>query len=248
MSPENDLAPLAVILDWDSRFFGKTIGRVSGAVLTPPLVARIDAWAADNRVDCLYFLASADDSGTTRAAENDGYHLVDIRVTLEHRLPQRLDLLEPSPRIRPALEGDIGALRAISRNNHHDSRFYHDGSFDREKCDELYAVWIEKSVRGAADHALVWDEAGQAVAYVTGKLLPAGGGSVELVGVHPGWQGKGIGFHLTRQLLAWFQGQGVHRVTVVTQGRNIGAQVLYQRSGFVSLSTELWYHKWFLNP
>lgn len=245
MNPQNDPAAPAVILDWDSRFFGKTIGRVSGATLTPQLATQINGWALANRVDCLYFLAASADRITTRTAEDDGYHLTDIRLTLERRLQGQTIQTDDSPAIRPANEGDIDALRMISRNNHHDSRFYYDGRFDREKCDELYAIWIEKSVRGSADQVLVWDESGQAVAYVTGKLLSEGLGSVELVGVHPEWQGKGIGYKLTGQLLGWFQRQGAARVTVVTQGRNIAAQVLYQRCGFVSLSTELWYHKWF---
>jgi len=245
MTPRNDTPPLATLLEWDSHFFGKTIARVTGSKLTPTLAEQINDWAKANQVNCLYFLAIIDDSITTQTAENEGYHLTDVRVTLEHRLRDRIVPPGNSSHIRPALESDIEELRIISRNNHSDSRFYYDGHFDLEKCDELYAIWIEKSVRGAADQVLVWDDAGQAVAYVTGKLLSDGFGSVELVGVHPDWQGKGIGFHLTMQLLVWFQQQGANRVIVVTQGRNIGAQVLYQRCGFVTQSTELWYHKWF---
>ena len=32
---------------------------------------------------------------------------------------------------------------------------------------------------------------------------------------------------------------------VVTQGRNIAGQRLYQRCGFLTRSVELWYHKWY---
>lgn len=245
MTPRNDTPPVATLLDWDSQFFGKKIARVTGSKLTPTLAEQINDWAFANQVNCLYFLAVIDDSITTQTAENEGYHLTDVRVTLEHLLRDQIVPPGNSAHIRPASENDIEALRIISRNNHSDSRFYYDGHFDLAKCDELYAVWIEKSVRGAANQVLVWDENGAAVAYVTGKLLPDSTGSVELVGVHPDWQGKGIGYQLTMQLLAWFQQQGAKRATVVTQGRNIGAQVLYQRCGFVTYSTELWYHKWF---
>ncbi len=155
MTPETNLTPLASILEWDSRFFGKTIAWVTGPRLDPALASQIDAWAQANRVDCLYFLAAVDDPQTARAAEDAGYHLTDIRVTLEHRLAGPFTPPGQYPQIRPAHPADIDALRAISRNNHRDSRFYYDGGFDREKCDELYAIWIEKSVRGSADQVLV---------------------------------------------------------------------------------------------
>jgi dTDP-4-amino-4,6-dideoxy-D-galactose acyltransferase len=50
---------------------------------------------------------------------------------------------------------------------------------------------------------------------------------------------------LVDQALAWFAQQKVTRVQVVTQGRNILAQRMYQRSGFVTHTVKLWYHRWF---
>jgi hypothetical protein len=32
----------------------------------------------------------------------------------------------------------------------------------------------------------------------------------------------------------------------VTQGRNLAAQRLYQRTGFLIRDLQLWYHKWYL--
>jgi ribosomal protein S18 acetylase RimI-like enzyme len=37
---------------------------------------------------------------------------------------------------------------------------------------------------------------------------------------------------------------GVQRVSVVTQGRNVAAQKLYQSCGFTTCSVQLWYHWW----
>lgn len=247
MTQRNEVSAPVQILDWDSQFFGKKIGRVASSKLNPRLAAEINVWSEKNRVDCLYFLAASDDPQTSQTAENDGYHLVDIRVTLQNKLKEPVNSRSHSDHIRPVNVNDIESLRIISRNNHRDSRFYYDGHFVREKCDELYAVWIEKNVHSGEDQVLIWEENQQPVAYVTGKITPVGSGSIELVGVHPAWQGKGIGYQLTMHLLAWFQQQHSTHVTVVTQGRNIGAQVLYQRCGFVTVSTELWYHKWFLN-
>jgi len=46
----------------------------------------------------------------------------------------------------------------------------------------------------------------------------------------------------------WFADQNASNITVVTQGRNVAAQRLYQRLGFVTRSLELTYHKWFYKP
>ena len=45
--------------------------------------------------------------------------------------------------------------------------------------------------------------------------------------------------------MEWFGTEGALEVDVVTQGRNLAAQRLYQRNGFVTRRFELLYHKWF---
>jgi len=47
------------------------------------------------------------------------------------------------------------------------------------------------------------------------------------------------------QSLELLRQEGITHAEVVTQGRNYGAQRMYQRCGFVTRTTELWYHKWF---
>jgi dTDP-4-amino-4,6-dideoxy-D-galactose acyltransferase len=55
----------------------------------------------------------------------------------------------------------------------------------------------------------------------------------------------GVGRALVVNAIRWFSGQGVDSVSVVTQGRNVRAQRLYQRCGFTTRSVELWFHRWF---
>jgi hypothetical protein len=40
-------------------------------------------------------------------------------------------------------------------------------------------------------------------------------------------------------------GRGASVLTVATQARNIAAQRLYQRAGFLTSSVRVWYHRWF---
>lgn len=242
-APHDPTAPCR-LLDWDSAFFGRRIARATVGRLDPDAARGILAWCARERVDCLYFLADADDPGTVRLAEAHGFRQVDIRVTLERPAGPPPPGPPPGP-VRPAAPGDLPALRALARTSHRASRFYHDGGFPRERCDELYATWIERSCRGAAEAVLVADDGAGPAGYVSCHLPAGAPGAIGLFAVAAARQGGGLGRALLAAALRWFAERGAPGVTVVTQGRNVAAQRLYQRGGFLTRSLELWYHRWF---
>lgn len=230
------------LLPWDSDFFGVRVARLDDGPLDDARAAGALAWCAREGVECLYFLADAGDAETARAACRAGFDLVDIRVTLLTPLDEhRLD--DGGPDVRHARPGDLAALTAIARGAHTDSRFYFDGRFPRRRCDDLYATWIERSCAGWADAVLAADHDGQAAGYVTCQVDGASG-RIGLVGVAPEARGHGLGRHLVAGALRWFAGRAVRRVEVVTQGRNVAAQALYQHLGFRTHRVELWYHRW----
>lgn len=230
----------ARFLPWDSEFFGVRIARVLADTLTPDLLAALMAWRRVQAVDCLYFLADPNQAASLRLAEENGFHLTDVRVTLE-RVSESAAPLPAG--VRPFQEGDRAALRAIARAGHRDSRFYFDGHFPPERCDDLYDTWIDRSVDGYADATLVAAVDGQAAGYITCHR-DDGEGRIGLVGVHPAYQGRSLGRALVQAALGWFSANGFSRVSVATQGRNARAQRLYQRCGFLTRSVQLWYHWW----
>jgi ribosomal protein S18 acetylase RimI-like enzyme len=59
-----------------------------------------------------------------------------------------------------------------------------------------------------------------------------GGGHLARLAVHPQVQGEGIGYALTRDLLAQFHRRGSLQVTVNTQYENEASLALYKKSGF----------------
>ena len=142
--------------------------------------------------------------------------------------------------------GDLEALRAIARTGHRDTRFYFDVHFERAKCDLLYETWIENSFSGFAQAVLVAEVNREAVGYITCCVRGAES-QIGLVGVANQRQGMGLGQQLMEAFLAWSVEQGSRRATVVTQGRNLKAQRLYQRMGFLTASFQLWYHRWFVD-
>lgn len=237
------------ILEWDTDFFGFCIAQVRGHTLTTETLEYTDAWCRESGVKCLYFLARADDPATTRLAEDNGFRLVDIRVTLE-REPVRLEDQEHrSVMVRHVRGQDLSALQAIAENSYHESRFYFDPSFPTPLCDRLYKTWIKVSFEGYADAVLVAERDATPIGYVSCHLDEGSSrGKVGLLGVSDEMRGHGVGKSLVFAAIDWFKEQGAQRVLVVTQGRNVVGQRLYQRCGFLTGDVQLWYHKWYQIP
>jgi hypothetical protein len=141
------------LLEWDSEFFGCRIARFEGGRLQASSAAAALSWCEQNRIDCLYFLAKEGDPETLRVAEQTGFQLVDIRVTLTGPTAGYAGR-ELLSNVRMAKVEDVEALCRIARTSHHDSRFWADGRF-RHRCGDLFAEWIRKSCVGWAQAVLV---------------------------------------------------------------------------------------------
>jgi dTDP-4-amino-4,6-dideoxy-D-galactose acyltransferase len=234
-------------LPWDTDFFGVATARIiADRLQEDTLTQTLDQCRAAG-VQVLYYLAPSDDDGSVRLAEQAGFHLVDIRVTLEWQA--RGEPAAPVPdglTIRDQRAEDLPGLQAIAAASYQLSRFYYDGRYPRERCDALYAEWIARSCRAAAERVLVAERRGGIAGFLSADYAPPEQtGQIRLVGISADARGQGIGHILVRAAQRWFHEQGARRVSVVTQGRNIAAQRLYQRCGFVTSADQLWYHKWF---
>jgi dTDP-4-amino-4,6-dideoxy-D-galactose acyltransferase len=242
---------------------------VRGNRLTRETLARIERWAARESVECLYFLADAADPETAPLAEEAGFRLVDVRMTLDLRLRSGgggagggrasgggagASAAGAAPAeavaVRRAAAADVPELRRIAAASHHDSRFYHDPHFDRGRCDDLYSIWIENSCGDPDGVVLVaaeaWPEAGAGAirGYITASLAAEGEGRIGLFAVAGTAQGQGIGGRLIAAALEWLEDRSTATISVVTQGRNVRAQRIYQQFGMRTRSLELWYHRW----
>jgi ribosomal protein S18 acetylase RimI-like enzyme len=236
---------LVTLLDWDSAFFGVRIGRIHAARLSRADAAALTMWRVQNSIDCLYFLADADDPLSCDLAESCGFRLVDIRVTLDTTLTGTPASTSSTIQVRPATSDDLPMLETIARQSYHQTRFYADLHFARQRCDDLYALWIANAVSGDAAITLIAiDDDENAICGYLSCHLRDDAGQIGLVGVHPRAQGGGIGGALVSAALTWFGDAGARSVSVVTQGRNIAAQRLYQKYGFRTSAMGVWYHWW----
>jgi ribosomal protein S18 acetylase RimI-like enzyme len=243
---------LIELLAWDSEFFGLPIGRAThrATSLNEEKGIALLAAAEERKLQCFYFEADPDDAQTVAIVERLGFHLVDVRVVLEHPFNQRP---APIPRypissklvISPPREDELPRLQEIAAQIGHTSRFNFDRNFGPKQSERLYRLWIKNACAGLADVIFVarWGEESEAVGLLT-CTLKENVGHIQLAGVHFDYRKRSVGTGLVQAALDWAKSQKASRMEVVTQARNIPAQRLYQQMGFFTKSMSLYYHKW----
>jgi len=232
-------------LNWDSNFFSRRIARLTTNCLTQETAKKVVTWACEEQIDCLYYLADGKEMSSARAAEDNGFHFVDLRVTMVKDLKKPEKPYIPNRHIRRAVEEDLGILKAMSRNAFHLSRFRADDHFDQEKADEMYEIWIENDLRMKGHDVWVIDVEGHLASFTSVIVNDEGKAQLGLAGTVDAWRGKGLSLELQHFINEELRNRDIEEVEIATQGRNIPAQNLFQRSGYYVRSIDLWYHKWF---
>jgi dTDP-4-amino-4,6-dideoxy-D-galactose acyltransferase len=237
---------LCELLPWDSAFFGFPIGRVVSAKLDPAAVQEIKNWCCRESARCLYLLADAGCPLTAHCAAAAGFQFVDVRVTLNCPAAHIVPRSPAEFTIRDPLATDVPILQRIARDSHGDTRFFFDPHFDRDRAKELYATWIRRDCEGRAGRVFV---AASPESVPTGYISCSvnsgtGVGELGLLGVASESRGRGLGSILVAAATQWLVRAGAKEIRVVTQGRNVPAQRLYQAMGFRTHGTGIWFHLW----
>lgn len=223
-------------LAWDSDFFGRRIGAITGT-WTAESVAHDLAAARQQGYDYLISRPPVEDAAAVRALEHGGFYLTDLGVTWFTSVKQYLrDADRPSAAARHATEADIPWLQGAAVSLFPLSRFYHDPFYSRADADRLHAAWLANSVRGqAADAVLMIPDSG----FVTCKIAKDGAGEIVLIGVVGGARQRGAGRALMTAALDWFATRSVATVRVKTQVKNLQAMNFYHRLRFDLHSTDM---------
>jgi hypothetical protein len=226
-------------LQWDSAFFGFAVAEI--AAERPDERDLEDALEACRKrgVRCAYLLLDASDARGGDAAQALGFVLRDVRVELN----RAIDTADATADVESVVAVDparLPALESLARERLTMSRFFADPNFPRERCQELYVAFLRRGVEGAPDRwALATaDHSGFAVCHVDPRKQL---GTFELAAVRR----PGDGAMLVRAGLARFARAGVTSARIVTQAQNIASQRSFQRAGFRTSHSSLWFHRWF---
>jgi ribosomal protein S18 acetylase RimI-like enzyme len=244
----NDSGVLRVeLLDFDSKLFGASAGRISELQAADEAGYRelLDACQRECRVRKVRHLVRRLPVGRFAevwALEAAGYRQVDVSVLFERSGAPPLQASSPARPVRPDEHGRLAEKFARSFTL---TRFAVDPFCSEAAATELHRQWIENSCRGRADAVLVVESEGELSGFVTCRVDAAQSlGNIELIAVDGKRRGEGLGKSLVAGALAWFQDR-VSRVQVRTQLNNAVAIALYQNQGFRLLLGELTYSRTF---
>lgn len=217
------------LLTWDSEFFGRKMGVVTGP-LSRASVAQAITIATSEAYEYLVCRPSVDDAAAIHALERGGFYLTDVGVTWSSPAKAYLDRADVIPSsIRAATPADVPMLSAAAQTLFHNSRFYHDPFFSVDDANRLHAAWLANSVSGQAADAVLIDPD---IGFVTCKLTKDGCGEVGLIGVWAGSRGRGAGRNLMTAAVRWFADRGIATIRVKTQVKNLVAMNFYHRLRF----------------
>jgi len=221
---------------------------VVGSTLDRSTAARVDEWCAENEVRCLYFLADAEDAGSSLVAAEHGFRNVDTRVVVG------LSLAEEPPQAGPegvelgeAAESERGYLRSLAASSYRGtSRFYFDGGFPPERCDAMYEAWVERGFRDPERTIFVVRMDGGPVGYqIVSPREEDGTRRLELVALDPRRRGAGVAAALLSGTMRVLRREGARRTWSVLSARNIATVRLHERLGFLTEGAGFWLHKWY---
>lgn len=226
------------LMRFDGDFWGTRVARATS-------VDGLSQWAAENTVGMIWLLIDADRPDEAQQAEENGFRFMDVRVKLER------EILPGASQARMARPEDVASLCAIARTAFK-TRFHADPALDNRRCNDLYVEWTRNSCAGGADIVLVADRFAEVpddrgvarvpVGFVTVNLDGLSS-QIGLIAVAADFRGVGVGSDLVTAALDWAYVNGARTMSVVTQGRNVGALRTFESCGFRITNTSLWFHK-----
>lgn len=227
-------------LEWDSNYFGINIAELT---LERDTVDKVffEKIINQSEFDFIQSKVSIADVLKISNLEKMNFKFADLKVTFTLNLKEFT--LMKDERSLVATEYDSDALKKISRGIFIDSRYYgYENLFSKYKVDELYEIWLEKSIMGVFDDiCLKYCIDNQPVGFVTLKILSERA-RIGLIGVSNKFQSQGVGGKLIRNAVSFLRNKNVDFLDVSTQGKNIIAENFYIKQGFRLKEIESWYY------
>lgn len=235
-----------LLLDWDSNFFGFRVAKIIPSQLNGPALDGVLEQLRSNRITLAYWASDPNDDESQTAAKTAGLFLADKKVTYVRDISDlNISSVDRDETIEEYLGSSLNEdLVSLALQSGLYSRFRVDPKIPANKFEQLYWLWIEKSVnKTIAESVLIKKISGKIIGMVTAGVKN-NRGDIGLIAVDESARGMKIGEKLVNAALHWSVARGHKTAQVVTQGVNKAACSLYEKCGYQAEKIENMYHIW----
>ncbi|MFC7356875.1 GNAT family N-acetyltransferase [Jejudonia soesokkakensis] len=220
-------------LHWDSTFFDIRVGKIASSKEAFQIPEEIP-------FDLLYLESKNEFVPTLK---NFTSTLTQAKVLFEKQL------VTPTNEVKAIysfseLDIPIQSLYPLAYESGAFSRFKLDPNFSRKQFKRLYKAWVAASCTGTFAHDvlmyLIEEKAAGFVAYSISEK----NGTIGLIGVHPEYQGKGIGSNLLQAVENELVQLGCSTLSIPTQVSNKKACSFYKKMGYSEKEITFITHYW----
>lgn len=234
------------LLDWDTRFFGFPIAKVTNPTASIDELREVHRLMAVRQIPLAYWAADNPSEDVRRDILELGGRLVDEKLTYLATVHSSSDIEPPQTDFAQSYRDgmSIDDLKRLAVDSGVYSRFIVDPQFPRDKARAMFEEWMLRSLDKTPDGDVLVILQSNRIAGMATVVQKEGFVSIGLVAVAEEFRGRGFGETLVRAAMAWCYERDCHQIQVTTQSANEPARRLYQRCGFGLLKTEFIYHIW----
>lgn len=234
---------------WESGIFDQHIFHVKfveaeSASTFKELMERFINWMRTEKCDFFFLRLEAADLQKNRIVQKLSHVYYVGGLTRLEAPPARIDT--PSNHdVVIGLPDEKEYDEAVSLGHHAfmKSRYALDPYLDQAVVQHFYQEWIRNNLLGRAHVNLVAKMNEEVVGLIQG-MTKGDEMALELFVVRPDAQGKGLGKKLFIEMMKVSGESGQHVISAGTQLHNIPAIQLYEKMGFRTTNTFLYYHVW----
>jgi dTDP-4-amino-4,6-dideoxy-D-galactose acyltransferase len=227
-------------LAWDSRFFGKQVGKINVQKNEP--LEDLLCFAKKQGYELLYIYC---DSAVQEAIVGSynlfdvGGHIRFVKSSDRFIAHETTSQLEISPYTQQDLTPELIKIAFLSG---HSSRFKMDISLPAGSFERLYETWIKNSLERRPQVSIyIYSVKSTPVGLITAEWSEFNC-IIGLLAVLPAFQGQGIGTKLIKYVESICMLKGIISIEVKTQLSNRGARDLYVKNSFLEQDRSFLYH------
>lgn len=232
-------------LDWDSKFLGFKVCKIMNTNIScEDELREILLKAKKEYYRLCYFIFPEEKKLLDEIAKINCGLLVDVKITYTIYEINTIELILTDEVIEYNNYIDINKLYNLAIQSSYKSRFRFDKNFNKNVCDDLYRIWVDRSISGElAKKVYIYYENSNVKGMITIDIND-NIGVIGLLGVDINDRGKKIGKKLVHKTFDYLIKKGIYKVRVDTQKRNIVACRFYEKCGFNISKILMVYHFW----